>query len=605
LAKIVLVCLRNPSAEASARVQHALQGFLDSLCPDNLVPADPIVTSDGHGLHLGVFNPAEPAAIHDCSAYVGWLKYAARTWWLPGGPAPTGSFALLRAGASSVEALTDFAASRTVWIAHTDEVFIASTSQRAVPLFLGSFETNPHAIAWMLSAGTLGPSSGWDRRARPLAPGGSARLDRARWTLTFREPPIKFRAEAVADQVHAERLRRALTGTLEDLRLDWSRWVLPLSGGFDSRAILLLMKERRGLRTVTWGRREAIDLPGNDAHVARRVAAAVGVEHRYYSTDLSGEPVERLLDRYLIAGDGRTAGFLPYMDGFETWRSLYAGGVRGVIRGDHGFGPGPAPPFAGETDVLHFNSMPRWRDHAGLPPLAQFGLPELDEQPWPESFDRLESESLADWRDRLYQAYRIPCYHAGQSDLKATYVEIASPLFVREIVELTRTHPEHLRNGKRLFTEVVAPHDVPVAYAVDSALVPPRSLMANRPFAELLCDELGSLRFRNAFTGEFADFLLASFSAPRPQAPIRGLLEAPRRHLRRLVPAHVRSRLRKAPKRKSLDLNWVALRAYIASRMLERMSDDARVGRGPLPVERPARAVALMSTPAALPSQFL
>lgn len=278
-----------------------------------------------------------------------------------------------------------------------------------------------------------------------------------------------------------------------------------------------------------------------------------------------------------------------------------------VLEGEdvHGFGPGPAPPFASEADVLHFNSMPRWRDHPGLPRLAEFGLPELDEQPWPESYDRLATESLADWRDRLYQVYRIPCYHAGQSDLKAAYVEIASPLFVREIVELTRTHPEHLRNGKRLFTEVVAPHDVPVGYAVDSALVAPRNLMANQAFAELLCDELGSLRFRNAFTGEFADFLLASFAAPRAAAPVRGLLEAPRRHLRRLVPARVRTRLRKAPQRKGLDLNWVALSACIASRMLGRMADDARRGRGPVPFERPARAVAMMSSLTPLPSQFL
>jgi len=188
LAKIVLVCLRNPSPEASARVQARLKDFIDSLCPDHLVPAVPILATDGQGLHVGVFNPAEPAAIHGCSAYAGWLQDAVQAWWRPGTPAPTGSFALLRGNASTVEALADFAASRTVWIAQTDEIFIASTTQRAIPHFLGSFETNPQAIAWMLSAGTLGPFAGWDRRARPLAPGGLARLDRLRWSLSIREP---------------------------------------------------------------------------------------------------------------------------------------------------------------------------------------------------------------------------------------------------------------------------------------------------------------------------------------------------------------------------------------------------------------------------------
>lgn len=605
MSKLVLVCFRDPASAHRADVSRHLRRFLASLCPDNLTPAQPVVSTDSRGLFMGVFNPADPAAVRDCNAYSGWLADASRPWWTLGAPAPTGSYALLRSSREAVEALSDYAGSRTIWIAQTDEVFVASTSQRAIPYFLGSFEANPQAMAWMLSAGTLGPSCGWDRRAHPLGPDGRACLDRARWKLTVSEPPIKFEVDPAPDEVHAARLRGALEEVVGNLSLDAARWVLPLSGGFDSRAILLLMRNRQGLRTATWGRRDALDVPGNDAYVARDVARATGVPYRYYPTDLSDEPIEQLLERFLVAGEGRTAGFLAYMDGFATWRSFFEDGVRGVIRGDHGFGPGPAPPFIEKTDVLHFNSMTRWRDLAGAIPFAEFGLPVLDEQPWPDSFEKLPTESLEDWRDRLYQLYRIPAYHAGQNDLKAAYVEIASPLFVREIMGLTRTHPVHLRNGKRLFRAVIAPRDIRVPYAVESALVPPRELTASPAVRELLCDELGSERLRGAFTSGFADYLLEAVGRRQADPLRRRLLDGPRRRLRRWLPGAVRAQVHRKPKRKPLDLRWIALRAYIASRMLERLKIDARNGQSLLTVERPVAAVAMMAVPAQLPPRFL
>lgn len=575
MAKIVLVCYRNAASARSADATHRLRSFLASLCPDNLSPVEPVIATDGGGLLLGVFNPADPATVHACSAYSGWLADGHDSWWRLGASAPSGTYALLRGSAATVEALADYSASRTIWIAHTNEIFIASTSQRAIPYFLGSFEPNPTAQAWMLSAGSLGPSAGWDRRAHPLGPDGVAQLDRTRWHLAVREPPIEFRIDRSPDRVHVERLHQVLEQVIGTATFDYSRWVLPLSGGFDSRAILLMLQQRRGLRTVTWGQAEAIRQRGNDASVARQVAAAVGVEHQYYETDLSDEPVEKLLDRYLTAGDGRTDGFVAYADGFRAWRLFFESGVRGVIRGEHGFGPGAGPELKNHAQVLQLCSMTRWRDFAGTPPLAAFGLPQLDEQPLPQSYAPHDWESPADWRDRLYQLYRIPAYHAGLNDLKAAYVEIATPLLVREILSLTRTYPDHLRNDKRVFREVVAPLDLPIRYARDSALVTPGQLLEISAVRELLCDELSSQDLRGALSAQFADHLLNSW--PRPAARSRaGYWQRCRKQLHLRVPASLRRRLRGNGKAKSLDVRWIALRAYIVSRMLNRLEADAR-----------------------------
>jgi len=575
VAKIVLVCYRNAASAESADAPRRLKSFLASLCPDNLSPVEPAIASDGKGLLLGVFNPADPATIHGCSAYSGWLADGHDSWWRTGTSAPSGTYALLRGGDDTVEAIADYSASRTIWFAHTDEVFVASTSQRAIPYFLGSFEPNPAAQAWMLSAGSLGPSAGWDRRARPLGPDGVARLDRARWQLVVREPPIEFHIDRSPDRVHIEHLYQVLKQTIGTATFDYSRWVLPLSGGFDSRAILLMLQQRRGLRTVTWGRAEAARQRDNDACIAREVAAAVGVENRYYETDLSDEPVETLLNRYLTAGDGRTDGFVAYVDGFRAWRMFFESGVRGVIRGEHGFGPGPGPALDNHAQVLHMCSVTRWRDHAGLPSLAAFGLPQLDEQPLPACFSPHDGESPADWRDRLYQLYRIPAYHAGLNDLKAAYVEIAAPLLVREIVSLTRTYPVHLREDKRLFREVVAPFDLRIRNASDSALVTQGQLLDVPAVQEVLCDELSSRRLKGALSGPFANFLLNAWpkTAGRPRS---GFWRQFRRQLAVRVPTSLRTRLRGGFKAKSLDVRWIALRAYIVSRMHDRLADDAR-----------------------------
>jgi hypothetical protein len=224
---------------------------------------------------------------------------------------------------------------------------------------------------------------------------------------------------------------------------------------------------------------------------------------------------------------------------------------------------------------MHFDSMTRWRDHAGLPSFTSFGMPELDAQTLPQSFEPGNGESPEDLRDRLYQLYRVPVYHAGQSDLKSAYVEIASPFFAKPILELTRSHPEHLRNGKTLFRHVVASRDIPIPYAVDAAIVPPRNLLAETRLRDLVCDELGSRCSRDVFTPEFADFLLAAWARPDRTGPRGAALATLRRHLRMWLPATLRSRLRKEAKQKQLDLRWVGLRAFIVIRMQARLAADS------------------------------
>src|SRR5690606_22632768 len=126
------------------------------------------------------------------------------------------------------------------------ELFIASTSQRAIVMLLGEFRPNPDAVTWMLSAGTLGPTAAWDARLRAVPPNGRVVLERSSWRLRPTGGSSGFAAAARGGDARSR--RRELAGIVRDtvaaLRLDASRWILPLSGGVDCRGLLLAMLER-------------------------------------------------------------------------------------------------------------------------------------------------------------------------------------------------------------------------------------------------------------------------------------------------------------------------------------------------------------------------
>ena len=573
MSKIVLVCLRAPTPPQVEATRQSLGRFLETLRPDNLPDVPTAIADDGRGLFLGIFNPVA-GTLRECSAYAGWLADSRAQWWQPRSEVPDGSFVLFRSDAERVEVLADFVASRTIWIAKTDDIFVASTSQRAIPWFLGSFKPNRRAILWMLSSGSLGPGHSWDERAHPLGPAGQALLDRRRWNLRVEEPPISLHVDPVEDEVHRGRLRAAMDDTCAGLDLDRSMWALPLSGGRDCRAILLRMQHRgAGLRCVTWGLREALNKPGTDAFVAREVAHYLGLPHEYVETNPSDDPPERILRRFLVAGEGRIDHVSAYMDGFELWRSLSARGITGIIRGDQAFGQ----KRASSADEARLTvGLAFWSDYRNVPALADLSLRHLGEQELPPALKRKPGESPPDWRDRLVHAFRIPSVYAALSDLKSPYVEIANPLLVRRIVELARSHPTHLRTEKKILRDLAAETNIPVNYADARATAAPDNALAHPSVTEFLLDEISSDGTRKILSADLVSLVaerLAHASSRRGTSVRR---TAVKRALKRLLPTQLSTAVARKPERRTLLARRLALRAYLITRMAERLNRDAR-----------------------------
>ena len=105
--------------------------------------------------------PLLGSSVRGASVCLGQVFSYSGHWDEPHSAAPDGSYAICRANDRSVELLTDFVGSRTLWYYFDDNLLLASSSQRALVTLLGSFELNREAIPWLLSSGCLGPEAAW------------------------------------------------------------------------------------------------------------------------------------------------------------------------------------------------------------------------------------------------------------------------------------------------------------------------------------------------------------------------------------------------------------------------------------------------------------
>jgi hypothetical protein len=565
MAKIVYVCVRGnytgPGLERNFNTMSA------HLTPDNITPKPPTIVSE-EGVSFGIFNPNDCVLVRETSVCLGNLMASDTRWWEPLMERPDGSYAVFRASEQYVEVLTDAVGSRTVWYFKNDNLFIASTSQRAIIMLLGNFVLNETVIPWVLSTGTLGPAYSWDSRIKCLEGSSSLRLDRAHWALTTKQVSCGFAPLRASDGVHEKLLREALADTFAALELDYSKWVLPLSGGFDSRCILASLKDTKGLRAVTWGLRSSLSDKRNDAYVARALARFFGLQHRYYETNVSSEPIHAVFGRFLVCGEGRIDHISGYMDGFKIWKTLFEDGVHGILRGDEGFG---WVPVSSPLDVRNRIGLLLWSDFVNLKPLEEFGL---SGQALPGSLLQREGESLETWRDRLYHEFRIPVFLAPLNDLKVPYVEVGNPLLSRKLIQQVRRMPDHLRTDKKLYKTIVRSMSPPnIGFAKYSAIESSRSILRSGQAVGLIKDELSSDYGSCILPRQLIEYILRNLETAREDANQR---RTAKHAIRRYTPTWLRNRVLGILKPR-MDFNILAFRAYVICKMGKMLAADARM----------------------------
>ena len=569
MARALLIVRRR--RESRGRLEVYLDALNRNLAPDNIVPRAPSFACKD-GAEAAIFNPNGATQLEGTSIRIGALLEHAPRWHEPGAPLPEGSYALLRTSADRVELAADAVASRTIWYVLTEDELIASTSQRAIITLLRDFKINRDALPWMLSSGTLGPERGWDVRLKRVRGGERLLLDRARWRLTRSGGPAAFNAAAAGDEAaFGAELSELVAAACRRLTVDPARWALPLSGGVDSRALLFHLRHRRGLETITWGRRDARHQEGNDAQIARALAATLGVANRYFPTDLSNEPRERLMQRFLTAGEGRVAEISGYLDGFAVWKTLFESGVEGIVRGDEAFGLSFVHSAAAARRRARFTLL---TDFFTPHEIASFGVPE---QRVPAELARGAHETLSTWRDRLYQQFRIPLGLAGLTDLKAAYVEVANPLLTRSVLDFVRRMPDGLRTEKRLWREIVRAQLPEVPFADQPAVVQIEHFLTDPAVLTLMRDEMQSSGASDLFARPLRSKVCVAIEAALRASPApahaKSRFALP---LKRMIPEGIRAATR-SWRAATADLNPLvfAFRSFLAARMNTLLQVDA------------------------------
>jgi len=572
VADLILECVREGRL-GRLHTYEQLQAVACRLAPSN-ISARPTRIIDARDLRVAIVNPSEEGVLAaDGGVLLGGVIGEAGRWWDVGSEPPDGTYVLARYSGASVESATDVTASRTLWYAHDEERLVVSTSQRAVVALLGGLDLDRGAVSWLISSGSLGPDSCWDARVRRLLPDSRLVLDRRTWRATVDRRTAVFEPVARSREEHLDALRDAIAWSCGALDIDTERWLLPLSGGLDSRMILAFMvKSGRRPRCITWTTRASMKNPLSDASIARLVARRFGVEHEYAFLDDAHQVDRAALQRFVEVGEGCTDEFAAYVDGCAMWRDLFASGLSGVIRGDDPLG---ARRRAASLDgARRCGGGTMIADYPEGHLVRRLGLADQD---WPDRLRLQPGEGFEPYRDRMSHEGAIPTFLAPLNGLKCHYFEVVNPLLARRIVAVARTFPDELRMWGRAFLEIVDRESRPIPHARFTSTPSASGCLADEGIIRAVVAELTSVAIEEVMSEEAAMTLLAAMASPAHSAvTVHSVAVAALKAGRIALPSRVAYRL--TPRYEGPDpitAMQLAFRATIASKTVTLLRDDA------------------------------
>ena len=570
MADLIVVCPRRPDLPAG---EDRLRGAALRLAPPELPLREPLLL-ESDGVSAAVANPTtEGVRLREGGVWLGGLFGEPGSWWQVGGSRPEGTYALVRWDADKVEVEVDICATRTLWYTLADDAFLVSTSQRALVALLGSFELLPEATAGFMATGSPGPGLSWDARLHPVPSDTRVTLDRAAWRVREDQAPYVLEVAPGDADDHVRRLREAMATTLGTLNADLDRWVLTISGGLDSRALLAFLVEA-GVRPrcVTWTTRASLRNPLSDASIARRVARHYGVDHEPLILDDADADPDTILSRFVAADEGRNDEMAGYLDGFALWRRLTLAGVEGMVRGDQSMGGRWRPRSV--QDVRYANAGATPDDYPDGHLLRRLGLAK---QHWPERLALHSGERLADYGVRLEQQCCIPVFLAGLNEAKARYMEVLNPLLSREIIGVIRSLPPELSDRAQAYTRIVHGLDRTIPYARFVSTRPLSDFLGSPEFLELAVRELASPATERVLPGDGALRVLTAMTMTAPQESARDRLRSLVKEAHILLPYRLADRLYPGwAGPESLAPVDLAFRTLLATRTIAMFEEDAR-----------------------------
>jgi hypothetical protein len=572
MSKFVYACFRrsdDPRLAGQASPDN-LARIAATIAPDNIESHPPRILT-GPGEICAVINPQPSVRVEGTSICLGVLVDGDDAWSTRGAPPPEGCFAITRTDRDGVDILADAGATRSIWYYFDSEVLLASSSQRALVMLLGDFEPNLAAALWMLSSGTLGPGHSWDKRLHLLGPDGQLSLDRHAWQLRTTAPPPTFSRAITDTRVAEDQFEKTLVDVIGRLRISPDAWLVPLSGGYDSRGLLAALSRRHAaLHTLTWGVSSAPRDPVGDAFVADLVAKRYGTEHTFVTTDLADD-LPAVFRRFLLLAEGRIDHIGGYLDGCLIWKHIFERGFSGFVRGDEGFGWKPVRDIESARRSVELTAVTDFWNLSSLTP----SLGSSREQELPAHLAPLGGETPELYRDRLYHAFRIPTVLGALNEIKCAYVESCSPYLFRSMLHLARSLDDRLRTDKPVLKQVVRKLCPGIAIAQRVGTFVPRDLLRQPAVLGHVLDQVGRAGSLSPELYELAHAVARRARWARVHRPVALATDVLANIIRRRVydPRQMQ--------RFNVDYGVAVFRVYIAVAMVAILREDAKLlGRG-------------------------
>lgn len=573
MAKAIFVSYKG---QAPKNLDEKLKRICKNLEPDNISAYSPFIyTKENMG--YGIMNPPNHLTQQNGSFVLGKIFDCCPEWFKPKSEIPDGTFALFRSDENYIELCTDILATRTIWYYFDNEKIIASTSQRAIVMFLGSFSFNSAVIPWMISSGTLGYSNSWDCRINKLEADSTLVLDKLTWAIKINKNKIVFETKKDLIKDYEKDLQEVLDTSFKKLNFIFDNWSLPLSGGYDSRLILLLLKKNyssiTNLRTITWGLSSSREIKGTDGYVAKKLADTIGVKNQYLQTDILENNIGLVLERFLKMGEGRVDHVSGYLDGFELWAEAHNNQIEGVIRGDEGFTRASLGYFPKKEKIRKAYKCFMLNDFNNLKEFIKDGS---FFQEFPQDLKKDAGESLSDYRDRFYHQYRVSAVLSSLSDLKLSYLEIANPLISKNIISKIRMMPPSLRTGKRVIKNIVDNLSPDIEYAKYDSIANENRVFQSKEVVELFIQDLNSVEAKELFSLRFLRYIENNISINFGSQINELKGNSLKKRLIKKLPLSIKETLKTFYGKRNLDINLLAFRVFIILRMKNLLNEDSR-----------------------------
>jgi len=551
MSQFLLVCLQQ---KISIVQKKRLDIIANKIIPDNLIPNPSLEVGDD-SLRINVLNPNSTINLKKKGICFGKMINETQEWFEVSGDVPhDGNYSIIRYDDDTLQIIGDILGYRSIWYYQDQDVFIASSSQRAIILYLGEFQPNQEVYKWMLSSGSLGPDLSWDSRIKKLKPDSALSLNRNKWTISYNInefiiQPVERKLEKLEDT-----FKKILEDVFQNYNFDTSSWTLPLSGGYDSRAILQFLGEKKskGFKSITWGTHNSLYNKQSDAYVAELVAQKFETNHSFLEVDPDTENIANVIKRFVCACEGRIDKISGYVDGMKLWNKLHKSGIKGIIRGDQALG---AHEVQSPNEVYNDVGFTVLEDFSNTRKISKLLGDYIQKRP--TYLTQQVSESLQTWNERLYQIYRVPTLVSALNSIKLNYVEVISPFFTRSIINFIRQLPDDARTNKKLFMAITNKFNTDIPYASTNAHINLKSWLRQEKTMNVILEQFYyGKSSKDVFPKSYIDYI------------------ANKNNSNFLINQINKVRNKLQGKNTVLDFNRIAFRSLIITKMYDIIKED-------------------------------